>query len=71
MNYIFRNFLKINGKSGIEGQIFWDFEHNYYRSYDHRMEEDKISYKIADHPILLRPWKSSRIVNNIKDINQK
>lgn len=65
-------FSKLMEKSGIEvDRYYFGFsEHNYYRSYDHRMEEDKISYKIADHPILLRPWKSSRIVNNIKDINQ-
>lgn len=66
---IFSNLIE---KSGIEvDRYYFGFsDHEYYRSYDHRMEEDKIPYKITEHPILVRPWNSSRIINNIKDINQ-
>ena len=57
-------------KVEVECYYFGFSEHNHYRRYEHRIDEDKIVYKFTDHPILLRPWKSVRILNNSIDINQ-
>ena len=66
---IFSNLID-GAKAEVERYYFGFSEHNYYRSYEHRIDEDKIVYKFTDHPILLRPWNSVRILNNSIDINQ-
>ena len=66
---IFSNLMN-EVKVEVERYYFGYSEHNPYRSYEHRIDEDKIVYKFTDHPILLRPWNSLRILQNIIDINQ-
>lgn len=66
---IFSNLIR-GAKVEVEHYYFGFSEQNYYRSYEHRIDEDKIVYKFTEHPILLRPWNSLRILQNIIDINQ-
>lgn len=49
----------------VEDEPYFKNPNNY------RLDKERISYNIADRPIIVRPWNASRILNNLRYINHE